>query len=412
MKSRFLPFVAICALLMSCSSKDKANTIISGLAAGYSGKTIYISKVLPSKRLLMDSALVDSLGNFAFRLTLKNPDFFEISARKNVGGIAFIASPSEQIEVTLSRGNDWAQASVKGSSGYSQIRLLADSLRAFKSRIARINAQFDTLKYSYRYDSIRRVLKVGFSNDVVGYRSFVRRFIVANKGSLSAIPALYQKIDSAEYVLNDKSDFKYFVLVDSVLYRKYPESAIVKALHARVETIRYQLNNQKLNKESVAEGSIAPEFVLKSLDGDTLSLSRFKGRYVLLTFWATWAKPSAAYNAGLAEVYKKYKPYGFEIIQVSLDRTADELNRGLTPDMRQWKHISEFKMWNSSLVKEYKVACIPSNFIINRQGVVVAKNVLGKSLYDTLRWFLVRPYLMKRDTTSALNNNKLNTSDL
>ena len=132
---------------------------------------------------------------------------------------------------------------------------------------------------------------------------------------------------------------------------------------------------------------------------------------MLLNFWASWAKTSANENSQLVEVYKKYKPYGFEIVQVSLDRNLRELNGALTPDMRQWKHCSEFRMWNSSIVKEYRVACIPSNFIINRQGVVVAKNVLGKSLYDTLRWYLVRPYLMRRDTASAQTTVLENTSD-
>ncbi len=398
-------------LLTSCSSKDKANTIVSGLAVDYSGKTIYLSKVLPSKRVLVDSALVDTLGNFAFRLTLVNPDFFEVSDRPTKEGVVIIASPSEQIDITLPRGASWRSAEVKGSSGFGQLKMLNDSLLNFRRRLHLIQIQFDTLKYNYRYDSLRRVLKQSFNDQITQYRSFLRNYVVQNKGSLSSIPALYQRFDSVSYMLNAKADLRYFLLVDSILFRKYPESSIVKAFHMRMQIVRYQLNNQKLNKESVVEGSLAPDFRLKSLGGDTVSLSKLKGRYVLLNFWASWAKTSANENSQLVEVYKKYKPYGFEIVQVSLDRNLRELNGALTPDMRQWKHCSEFRMWNSSIVKEYRVACIPSNFIINRQGVVVAKNVLGKSLYDTLRWYLVRPYLMRRDTASAQTTVLENTSD-
>ena len=81
------------------------------------------------------------------------------------------------------------------------------------------------------------------------------------------------------------------------------------------------LNNQKLNKESVVEGSLAPDFRLKSLGGDTVSLSKLKGRYVLLNFWASWAKTSANENSQLVEVYKKYKPYGFVFAFVLSART-------------------------------------------------------------------------------------------
>lgn len=398
-------------LFASCSSRDKANTIVSGLAVDYSGKTIYISKVLPSKRVLVDSALVDTLGNFAFRLTLVNPDFFEISDKPNKNGVVIIASPSDRVEVNLPRGASWNVADVRGSSGFSQLKILSDSLYNLRGRLHSIQKQFDTLKYSYRYDSLRRVLKQSFNGHIASYRGFLRNFVVQNKGSLVSIPALYQRIDSASYMLNEKADLSYFLLADSILYRKYPESAMVKAFHTRMQTVRYQLNNQKLNKGSIAEGTLAHEFKLKSLNGDTVSLAKLKGRYVLLSFWASWAKPSVAENGRLVEIYKKYKPYGFEIVQVSLDRNLNELSRAITPDMRQWKHCSEFRMWNSSIVKNYRVACIPSNFIINRQGIVVAKNVLGKNLFDTLRWYLVRPYLMRRDTTKTQTSTLENTSD-
>jgi hypothetical protein len=411
MYKRILYVFTALLLFASCSSRDKANTIVSGLAVDYSGKTIYISKVLPSKRVLVDSALVDTLGNFAFRLTLVNPDFFEISDKPSKNGIVIIASPSEQIEVNLARGESWNGADVKGSSGFSLLKTLSDSLCNLRGRLHSIQRQFDTLKYSYRYDSLRRVIKQSFNGQITNYRFFLRNFVVQNKGSLASIPALYQRIDSASYMLNEKTDLRYFLLVDSILYRKYPESAMVKVFHAKMQSIRYQLNNQKLNRESIVEGSLAHEFNLKSLGGDTVSLAKLRGRYVLLCFWASWAKPSVAENGRLVEIYKKYKPYGFEIVQVSLDRNLKELDRAIFPDMRQWKHCSEFRMWNSSIVKDYRVACIPSNFIINRQGIVVAKNVLGKSLFDTLRWYLVRPYLMRRDTTKTQSTPLENTSD-
>lgn len=402
---RFLQLLCFALVLASCGSQDKANTIISGTAPSYANGRLYILRLGAAKKVLVDSAKVDSSGNFTFRLVLNSPDFFEITNSKSALGVTVIAAPKDQIELQLAKNAPWSACTVKGASSTNMLRTLNDSLANFKAKIAHINSVFDTLRYSYRHDSLRKAVKASYFSSIEEYKNFLRHFVTENAGNIASIAALYQKKDTASFFLSEKQDVKYYLLVDSVLHRKYPESFIVKSFHTQMEIVRYQLNNQKLNKESVAEGAIAPEFVLKSLNGDSIVLSRMKGRYVLLQFWASWAKPSVIQNSYLGEVYKKYKPYGFEIVQVSLDRNADEWAKAITPEMRQWRHASEFKMWNSSIVKEYNIANIPANFLINRQGVVVAKNVLNKHLYDTLRWYLVRPYLMKRDSTSLQGTN-------
>lgn len=411
MFKQLLPVLSLIVVLASCGRGDKANTIISGIAPSFSNGKLFISKITPTKKILVDSAVVDSLGNFSFRLTLANPDFFEISDRSRNDKLVVVAYPQDQLDVVVPKGERLSAGVVKGSLGVVRLRALEDSLAHFRVKISSIQSQFDTLKYSYRYDSLRTILKADYTTAIETYKTFLRKFVKDNSGSIVAIPALYQRMDSSRFFLSDAVDIPYFILADSVLHRKYPESAIVKAFHTKMAVVRTQLNNQKLNKESIVEGAVAPDFVLKSLGGDTISLAKYKGRYVLLTFWASWAKSSVAQNAHLAEVYSKYKPYGFEIIQVSLDRNLDELQKAITPEMRQWRQAAEFKIWNSAIVREYRVANIPSNFIINRQGVVVAKNVLNRKLYDTLRWYLVRPYLIKRDSIRAHTPNTGNTSD-
>lgn len=411
MFTRIAYILLLIVALFSCRNKDTANTIISGVAPTYANSKLFIYKTLTKKDVLIDSAVVDSLGNFTFRLTLASPDFFKISNRRGKDSLIVIASPKEQIDIAVSKGAFWRSAVVKGSSGTNYLRELNDSLYRFESRIKLIQQQFDTLKYSYKYDSLRHSLKQAYSQDYANYRSYLRSFAKSNSGSLASIVALYQKQDSTTYFLNTSEDVKLFLMVDSVLYRKYPESSSVRTFHGRMEEVRTQLNNLKLVKESVPEGELAPNFTLRTISGDTLMLSSYKGKYVLLEFWASWATPSVKQSKYLPQVYAKYKPYGFEIIQVSLDRNMDELQKALTPEMRQWKHVSEFKMWNSSIVKEYKVGNIPSNFLINRQGIVVAKNVLNSALYDTLRWYLVRPYLMRRDSIAVRTTNNVNTSD-
>lgn len=398
MYRNILAFVLAAFTLWGCGGKDNANTIVSGNATGLKGTKLYLLKVTPDKLLKTDSAVVDSLGNFVFRLSLTTAEYLTVTSSVNHAAAIFIAAPNENIELILPRTNPWGSMVVKGSTGTMYLRQLNDSLAQLKGRLLRIQQQFDTLKYSYKYDSLRAVLKKAYLEEIDGYRNSLRALIMSQKPTLALINAVYQKFDSASYVLNQRDDIKYYLYVDSMLYKRYSLNSVVKAFHETVSGVKHQLNNRKLNLEAVAEGTEAPNFVLPSFNGDTVRLQALRGKYVLINFWAPWAKSSAEANKNLEAVYAKYRPYGFEIVQVSLARDRNEHVESLTPAMKQWKHVSEYKIWNSAIVKEYNVTSIPANILVNRQGLVVARNVFNNNLYDTLRWYLVRPYLLRRDS--------------
>jgi peroxiredoxin len=127
-------------------------------------------------------------------------------------------------------------------------------------------------------------------------------------------------------------------------------------------------------------GAQAPEIELPNPDGDTTSLSSLKGKYVLVDFWASWCHPCRVENPHLVNVYEKYHSQGFEIFQVSLDKKKSAWVEAIEKDRLDWIHVSDLKYWNSAPAKLYQVQSIPANFLVDKQGKIIAKNLRGEQL--------------------------------
>jgi len=171
----------------------------------------------------------------------------------------------------------------------------------------------------------------------------------------------------------------------------HPLSEIEPVLATLSEEVRNLSTARQLAARIEAEktiqvGKIAPDFTQPDVDGNPVSLSDFRGRYVLVDFWASWCAPCRAENPNLVKAYEAYKDKGLEVLGVSLDSKSsrDAWLKAIEKDGLPWVHVSDLKGWNNAVAVQYGVRAVPQNYLIDPQGKIVASNLREERLHTVL----------------------------
>lgn len=133
-------------------------------------------------------------------------------------------------------------------------------------------------------------------------------------------------------------------------------------------------------KKSLVIGGLAPDFTLNDTEGKPVSLSSFRGKYILLDFWASWCAPCRQANPHIVATYTKFAGEEFDILAVSLDKSKENWIKAIGDDKLTWTHVSDLKYWQSDVAKLYNVTAIPFNLLLDPDGKIVAKNLIGAEL--------------------------------
>ncbi len=377
MRNLFL--VTVVLLLIQACSSDSNEFTVEGNYENSSGEKVSLIELKTEGMNKVDSTVLDEAGTFTFTGYTNIPRFFVVRAgdRKSV---TLIVKPEDDIRLTADLNNFNSTYQIEGSEDSREVMKLRRRLESSITQLDSLGKIFRENPGKENMEGLRGRLNEESRKIVNEHKEYTKDFIDRNLNSLASLMALYQQVGPRSYVLNPKEDFEYYKKVDSALMAKYPNSDPVQSLHSQVEDMKSRLEQERSANERLGTGKVAPNIALPNPEGDTVTLHSLRGQYVLLDFWASWCKPCRVENPNLVKAYKKYSDQGFEIYQVSLDKKKEAWTKAIKDDNLDWVHVSDLEFWNSSAARAYNVQSIPANYLLNKEGEIIDKDLRGDAL--------------------------------
>jgi thiol-disulfide isomerase/thioredoxin len=382
MSKKYFLFLFAAIVLGSCKNNDIriSGTLVNSASGGY----IFLDELKSNNLKTVDSARIGNDGQFNFKREIRTPAFYLLKINDN-NFLTMLVTPGERIILNSYYDSLNYPIKVIGSKGTESMAEYNRTLRKTINKLSGLSKIYDENSGSPDLPKIMESLDSLANIYLNEINLYTKDYIDKNITSLVSLVALYQQVAPSAYVLNPAKDFKYFVKVDSALSILYPEYEPVTSLHGQVQELLASVKGESGVTPAAGFGNEAPEISLPSPEGDTIKLSSTRGSVVLLDFWASWCSPCRQENPNLVKAYNLYNRKGFKIFQVSLDKTKEAWIKGIEDDhLDKWIHVSDIQYWNSVVVPLYKIESIPCNFLLDKEGRIIASNLRGEKLQTKL----------------------------
>jgi peroxiredoxin len=273
-------------------------------------------------------------------------------------------------EIAISSPDSVSKATITGSKINDDNKKLMAQLKPVINRARQLGAEVKSAtKVQQSTAEFQNAMQTKYKALQADQKTVLKNFILANPDSFLSLLALSSVGGPAPNPA--ELDPLY-----NALSQRLKETETAKVFKNALDGLR-----------STAIGSIAPDFIQNDVNGVPVRLSSLRGKYVLVDFWASWCGPCRQENPNVVKVYNKYKDRNFTIIGVSLDRPDGKSNwlTAIKSDGLRWTQVSDLKFWNNQAAVLYKVTSIPSNFLIDPIGKIIATNLRGDDLENELK---------------------------
>jgi peroxiredoxin len=368
--------LAVFSSLLSCSKLGENEFEISGTAAGIEDGTLAILETQDESGMGLiakDTAVIKD-GKFTFKGTVTEPELQLIQIEKLQDKIVFILE-NGPISITVYK-DSLNKSLIGGTFNNDQFAKYNKEQGAIQKKIV-----------DFRTAKMQQMQEAMATNDSVTMNSIRNEFA-----------GLETELNELNFSFAEKNPkaFISVLMLENMFYQPNVNFERVEKLFKQLDpTVKNTKPGKKLselisNFSAASVGKPAPDFSAPNPDGKIISLKESLGKVTLIDFWAAWCAPCRKENPNVVALYNEFKDKGLQIIGVSLDKEGDDekWKQAILTDKLTWPQVSNLKYWNDPIAKKYNIQGIPAIFILDANGVIVAKDLRGAELREKVQELL------------------------